>query len=86
MEELLFDTNIIIGHLRGNPKATALLEKVREGSIVGYISTLTEAELFAGRDVERAKIVSNDRLFTFGSLGVGVVIFLIGVIGIVALA
>lgn len=52
MDELVFDTSILVDHLRGIRNATALIEKVKEGSIVGHISILTEAELFAGRDSE----------------------------------
>ena len=50
MSELVFDTSILIDHLRNVDKATEIVEKVKEGSIVGYISILTEAELFAGKD------------------------------------
>ncbi|EQD63853.1 PIN domain protein [mine drainage metagenome] len=52
MDELVFDTSILVDHLRGVRNATALIEKVKEGLIVGHISILTEAELFAGRDSE----------------------------------
>lgn len=52
MKELLFDTSILIDHLRGLSEAGKLIESVKEGKIVGHISTLTEAELFAGRDSE----------------------------------
>src|SRR5271155_605723 len=52
MKELVFDTSILIDHLRNVQKATELIEEVREGSIIGYISILTEAELFAGKDSE----------------------------------
>ncbi len=52
MNELVFDTDILVDHLRGTNKATELIEKVKEGSIIGYISILTEAELFAGKDSE----------------------------------
>ncbi len=52
MDELVFDTDIIVDHLRGADKATALIEQVKTGDIIGRISTLTEAELFAGKDSE----------------------------------
>lgn len=52
MDELVFDTSILVDHLRGTRNATALIEKVKDGSIIGHISILTEAELFAGRDSE----------------------------------
>lgn len=50
MVELLFDTCVLIDHLRGIAEATRMVKMVKEGSIIGYISTLTEAELFAGKD------------------------------------
>ncbi|MDE1762053.1 MAG: type II toxin-antitoxin system VapC family toxin [Candidatus Micrarchaeota archaeon] len=50
MSEVVVDTSVIVDHLRNIPKATALIEKIKEGSMVGYISVLTEAELFAGKD------------------------------------
>ncbi len=52
MIEAVFDTNIIIDHLKGVKKATELMEKARTGIVVGYISIYTEAELFAGKDIE----------------------------------
>lgn len=52
MTEVVFDTSIIIDHLRNVNAATALIEKVKTGTIIGYISIITEAELFAGKDVE----------------------------------
>ncbi len=52
MTEIVFDTSVLIDHLRGVGKATALVEKVKGGAIIGYISIMTEAELFAGKDAE----------------------------------
>lgn len=52
MAEVLFDTSVLIDHLRGVTAATALIKSVKEGRIIGYISALTEAELFAGKDSE----------------------------------
>ncbi|HVC58156.1 MAG TPA: PIN domain-containing protein [Candidatus Acidoferrales bacterium] len=52
MSEAVIDTSIIVDHLRNVPQATALIERIREGAMVGYISVLTEAELFAGKDSE----------------------------------
>jgi len=52
MSEAVFDTSILVDHLRGLPGATMAVEKVREGSMIGHISILTEAELFAGRDAD----------------------------------
>ena len=50
MSEAVFDTSVLIDHLRNVGKATELIERVRDGLIIGYVSTLTEAELFAGKD------------------------------------
>ncbi len=55
MEELLFDTNILIDHMQGIAKASEFLNRTKEGKI-GYVSTVTEAELFAGKDIEPASI------------------------------
>lgn len=67
MTELLFDTSILVDHLRGVAKATELVENVRNGRTIGYISILTEAELFAGKDSEaerkRALLVELLNLF-----------------------
>jgi predicted nucleic acid-binding protein len=52
MDELAFDTDILIDHLRGVSAATDLVKRVEEGMIIGYILTLTEAELFASKDSE----------------------------------
>lgn len=52
MTEVVFDTSVLIDHLRNVNEATALIEKVKNGSFIGYISVITEAELFAGKDVE----------------------------------
>ena len=50
MVELLFDTCVLVDHLRGVAEATKTVKMVKDGFIIGYISTLTEAELFAGKD------------------------------------
>lgn len=52
MTEALFDTSVLIDHLRNVAAATALIEKVKNGTINGYISVITEAEIFAGKDAE----------------------------------
>jgi hypothetical protein len=55
MVDVVFDTDILIDHLRGVEQARSLILKVQSGAISGYISTLTEAELFAGKDEEDEK-------------------------------
>lgn len=50
MTEAVIDTNIIIDYLRGHAGAGPILLRVQDGSLTGYISTITEAELFAGKD------------------------------------
>ncbi len=52
MADVVFDTSIIIDHLRDFKEATKLLEQVKNGFVSGYVSTLTLAELFSGRDAE----------------------------------
>lgn len=52
MDEVLFDTSVIIDHLRGVSAASDLILKVQNGEIMGFISVITEAELFAGKDME----------------------------------
>lgn len=52
MDEVLFDTSVIIDHLRGVSAASILMSKVQNGEIMGFISVITEAELFAGKDME----------------------------------
>ncbi len=49
MSEAVFDTNILVDHLRDVESATLLIKKVESGAITGYISTATVAELFAGQ-------------------------------------
>lgn len=55
MNEMVFDTNILIDHLKGVEKATALVNDVQIGKTIGYISVLTEAEIFSGKEVENAQ-------------------------------
>jgi predicted nucleic acid-binding protein len=53
--KVVFDTTIIIDHLRNVKQATELVRKVKDKEIIGYVSTLTEAELFAGKDSANKK-------------------------------
>jgi predicted nucleic acid-binding protein len=52
MSEAVFDTSILIDYLRGVSSSAPLLEKVKSGAILGYVSVLTVAEIFAGKDAE----------------------------------
>ena len=47
MSKLLLDTNILIDHLRGDPKATVLLHDIEVGRVVASISVITESELLS---------------------------------------
>lgn len=53
--KVVFDTNIIIDHLKGKPKAQELLKKIEGGVFEGYISTITIMELLS------APIISEKR-------------------------
>lgn len=61
MNKLLIDTNVLIDHLRGFRNATDFLLKVIEVGNDLHISTLTEMELFAGKNIsekENADLVN----------------------------
>jgi len=49
----LLDTSILIDYLRGLKEAKNLIEKIRNKEIHCLVSTLTEAELFAGKECEK---------------------------------
>lgn len=44
---VVFDTNIIIDHLRGIPQATQQLREIENGNFEGLMSTITVMELMA---------------------------------------
>lgn len=46
---VVFDTTVLIDHLRGFTPAKEKIELVKQKSLLGYISVLTEAELLAGQ-------------------------------------
>ena len=50
MTRIVFDTSILVDYLRGNGKAVDVVERVARGEVDGYISVVTEAELYAGRE------------------------------------
>ncbi len=66
--QVVFDTDILIDHLRGIESAKKLIEKTRAGEIKAYVSAITEAELLAGKECEkeekRANILELIKLFT----------------------
>ena len=51
MPKLLLDTNILIDHLRGEAKATALLQDVAVGRVTASISVITESELLSAHSL-----------------------------------
>lgn len=52
MAPVLVDTDIIVDHLRGVERASRFLEKIEKKELEGYFSTITEAELFAGKSMD----------------------------------
>ncbi|MBI5700339.1 type II toxin-antitoxin system VapC family toxin [Candidatus Saganbacteria bacterium] len=61
---MLIDTNIIIDHLRGEEKASALLSKIENGIIKGYISTIVEAEVLSGFHLNARKVEEINKLLS----------------------
>ena len=51
-QEIVYDSDILIDHLRGHLPAKNVIEKVKNRKIVAYISSITEAELLAGKDLD----------------------------------
>jgi predicted nucleic acid-binding protein len=52
MPPVLVDTDIIVDHLRGVESARRFLKKIEKEEVEGYFSTITEAELFAGKSMD----------------------------------
>lgn len=48
MSELLFDTNCLIDIYHGRERIRSYFEVVRDGTTRGYLSVITEAELWRG--------------------------------------
>lgn len=67
MISVIFDTSILIDFLRKNENAKRVLQKVENGEIKGYISSITEAELFSGKESldENKKKAINDLIKLF---------------------
>ncbi len=53
--EFVVDSDILIDHMRGFEPAKNIIEKVRNKKVTGYISSVTEAEMFAGADIKLEK-------------------------------
>jgi predicted nucleic acid-binding protein len=50
----LVDTNILIDHLRGVPKATTFLRQTRRAGTL-WLSAITVAEVYAGQGTRQSK-------------------------------
>ncbi|MDZ7333328.1 MAG: type II toxin-antitoxin system VapC family toxin [candidate division KSB1 bacterium] len=46
--QVLYDTSMIIGYLRGNKNCKAKVEQVRSGKVIGFISVIPVFELYIG--------------------------------------
>ena len=60
--ELLFDTNALVDIYRGRESIKAHFESILDGSILPYVSVITEAELWRGlrsNEVERHELILN---------------------------
>lgn len=66
--KIVFDTSVLIDYLRGIKHSKILINKVRSKEVEGFISTVSEAELFAGkecvRESKRMEIEALTSLFT----------------------
>ena len=56
LAKFLIDTNILIDHLRGDPKATAFLRDVEAGRVQDTVSVITETELLAYPALTRRQV------------------------------
>lgn len=70
--KIVFDTTILVDHLRNFSRATDLIKKVRNKEIFGYISALTEAELFAGKDSadEKKRLLLSELISLFTKIDI----------------
>lgn len=53
--KIIFDSSILIDHLRGLLKAKGVVKKVENRKVEGIISAITEAEVFSGKDCENTQ-------------------------------
>ncbi len=49
----LLDTSVFVDYLRGMEASKIVIDKVRTGELEGHVSSLTEAELLAGKECEK---------------------------------
>jgi len=61
----LIDTNVLIDHLRGHPKATEFLVPIEEGRARACVSVITEYELLAVPVLTANQAQEIARLLTF---------------------
>ena len=52
--KVLFDSSILIDHLRKVEGAEKLVIKISEKELIGYISVITEAELLSGKECKKS--------------------------------
>jgi len=50
MTSIVFDTSILIDFLRKKEGTKEIMQKVQDGKIKGYVSSITEGELYAGKE------------------------------------
>lgn len=50
MVDIIFDTTVLVDHLRGINEAKTLISKIELGEMFASISVLTELELYSGND------------------------------------
>jgi len=55
MTSVVFDTSILIDFLRRKEKAKDILSKLESEELTGFISAITEAELYAGKESSNMK-------------------------------
>lgn len=55
MRRAVFDTTILIDFLRERAEAKIVVTDVELGKTEGFISSVTEAELFAGQDIKEIR-------------------------------
>ena len=59
----IVDTNVLIDHLRGDPKATAFLQQIEDGKIQVAVSVITEYELLSSAKLKESEVTKIEALF-----------------------